>query len=94
MCTLLYACTVIACLVCILTVNFTTDSSTTPDIIGTSIKVSGLPANISDDDIELYFEIDKSGGKKGSVKKCTVEKCGVAYVDFHSSEGNISMPVL
>lgn len=55
--------------------------------MSTLITVSGLQKDISNDDIELYFETPNSGGSKGCVKKCIIEQDGVAIIEFKSPEG-------
>ena len=51
------------------------------------MKVTGLPANLNKEEIELYFETQKSGGRKACIKKCVVEQNGVAFVEFDNPEG-------
>lgn len=51
------------------------------------MKVTGLPANLNNEEIEVYFETQKSGGRKGSIKKCVIEQNGVAFLEFYDPEG-------
>ena len=53
----------------------------------TSVKVTGLPTNVNDEEVELYFETQKSGGRKGSIRKCVIENNGVAFLEFDDPEG-------
>ena len=51
------------------------------------MKVTGLPTNVNDEEVELYFETQKFGGRKGSIKKCVIEQNGVAFIEFDDPEG-------
>ena len=60
-------------------------------VVSTSVKVTGLPTNLGSDEIEVYFETEKSGGRKGSIKKCVIEHNGVAFIEFDSPEGTCTL---
>ena len=68
------------------TTDWKCDLSLTADM-STLITVTGLQKNFSNEDIELYFETQKSGGSNGCVKKCIIDRDGVAIIEFNSPEG-------
>ena len=57
----------------------------------TTVKVTGVFEDLGSKDIEVYFESAKSGGRKGSIKKCVIEENGVVFIEFDSPEGNIAL---
>ena len=66
-------------------------SSNIADIVCTSIKLTGVPACLSIEDIKHYFEATASisGFRKGSVRNCILKENGVAIVEFHQPAGNM-----
>ncbi|KFU88410.1 Poly [ADP-ribose] polymerase 14, partial [Chaetura pelagica] len=52
-----------------------------------SIKAENLPANISRDDITMYFESEQSGGKSVSSVQLFPEE-NSAIITFHDHKGN------
>ena len=57
----------------------------------TKVQVKGLHSDITDEDLEAYFETPRSGGKRGSVIQCICEEGGTAYVEFNDPEGKYCM---
>lgn len=53
----------------------------------TKVQVRGLHSDITDEDLEAYFETPKSGGKKGAVVRCIFEEGGIACIEFNAPEG-------
>lgn len=56
------------------------------DSVSSLIEVLGV-AGFEKEDLELYFETPKAGGRKGSVKSCTIEPNGTARIEFDNPEG-------
>ncbi|KAL5471225.1 hypothetical protein EMCRGX_G029318 [Ephydatia muelleri] len=72
--------------------NVQVSSGSPPGLDGavTKVQVRGLHSDITDEDLEAYFETPKSGGKKGAVVRCIFEEGGIACIEFNAPEGNLS----
>ena len=56
------------------------------DSVSSLIEVHGV-SGFEKEDLELYFETAKAGGRKGSIKSCTIEPNGIARIEFDNPEG-------
>ena len=56
------------------------------DQLRDTLEVSNLPADVSEELLEFYFESPKSGGCEGAVKSVTIIGPGIAQVQFSTDK--------
>ena len=54
--------------------------------VSSLIEVRGA-VGLDQEELELYFETPRAGGRKGSVISCVIDQDGVARIEFDSPEG-------
>lgn len=52
-----------------------------------TIEVSGFDGSLSEDILKLYFESEKSVGRRDAVQTCSIVSKRVAHLTFHDSQG-------
>lgn len=68
-------------------VDIQEDTVSNSEPVRDTLQVSNLPADMSEDILEMYFESPKSGGCVDAVKEVLLIRPGVAQIQFSTAAG-------